>query len=124
VLSSDYVHVVLSDLTNKPEWQAILPDLLDDITLLLRDALDLMQELGGADDKSDLSYIAQPSISVHPQNNKFQDWTALIELARDAWLVTAKTNPTKARHVAEGWLHIPYPVFKRLAFFAAAQGDL
>lgn len=124
VLSSDHVHVALHDWTNKPDWQAALPDLLDDLTILLRDALDLMHELGGADEKSDLSYIEQPSISKHSQNKGYRDWTVLIELARDAWLATAQIDAAKARHAAEGWCRIPYPVFKRLAFFAAAQGVL
>lgn len=119
VLSSDFVHTALRDWRNKPAWRAVLPSLLDDFTVLLRDALDLMRELGGANDRSDLSYMVQPSISEHPQNNNFRDWTALIELTRDAWLATAETDPAKARYAAEGWRQIPYPAFKRLAFFAA-----
>ena len=46
----------------------------------LGDALDLMRELGSAEDRSDLSYMHQPSISEHPQNRDFHDWTALIDL--------------------------------------------
>ena len=64
--------------------------------MLLRDALDLMRELGGATDTSDLSYSDQPSIGEHQQNKDFQDWTALIDLTRDAWLAMYRTNPTKA----------------------------
>lgn len=121
VLSSDHVHSALRDQPNKPEWQAALPDLLQDFTLLLRDAMDLTRELGGADERSDSSYIHQPSISEHPQNRDFHDWTALIEMARDAWLATAQTDHARAQHVAEGWWQAPYPVFKRLALFAAAH---
>lgn len=121
VLASDHVHSALRDRPNKPEWQAALPELLQDFTVLLRDAMDLMQELGGADERSDTSYIHQPSISEHPQNRDFHDWTALIELARDAWLATAQTDHIHARHVAEGWWQVPYPVFKRLALFVAAE---
>ncbi|MCD4840649.1 MAG: SIR2 family protein [Methanosarcinales archaeon] len=124
VLSSDHVHSKLRDQANKPGWQAALPDLLQDVTVLLRDALDLMRELGGAEDKSDLSYIHQPSISEHEQNRGFPDWTALIELTRDAWLATMQTNLLQARHAAEGWWQVPYPLFKRLAFFAATQSDV
>ncbi len=124
VLSSDHVHSALRDQGNEPDWQVALPDLLQDCTVLLRDALDLMRELGGAEDKSDLTYLYQPSISEHTQNNDFRDWTALIELARDAWMATTKTDPARARHAAKGWWQVPYPLFKRLAFFAAAQGDI
>ena len=124
VLSSDHAHSTLRDQANNPDWQAALPDMLQDVTVLLRDALDLMWELGGAEDKSDLSYLDQPSISEHTQNKGFPDWTALIELTRDAWLATVQTNPAQARHSAEGWWQVPYPLFKRLAFFAATQSDV
>lgn len=121
VLSSDHVHSPLRSLADNAIWEAALPDLLQDFTVLLRDALDLMRELGGADDKSDLSYVAQPSISKHPQNRDYRDWTALIDLTRDAWLATRKADSTKARLVAESWRYHAYPLFKRLAFFSATH---
>lgn len=124
VLLSDHAHSILQDWEKKPDWQKVLPVLLKDFTLLLTDALDLMRELGGAEDKSDFSYIHHPSISEHKQNRSFHDWTVLIELSRDAWLATVKTNPGQAKYVAEGWWEVPYPLFKRLAFFAATQSDV
>lgn len=124
VLSSDHAHSMLRDWANKPGWQEALLELLKDFTLLLHDALDLMRELGGAEDKRDLSYIHQPSISEHKQNRSFPDWTVLIELTRDAWVATVQTNPAQARYAAEGWWQVPYPLFKRLAFFAATLSDV
>jgi hypothetical protein len=124
VLSSDHAHSMLCDQANNPDWQAVLPDLLQDFTVLLHDALDLKWELGGAEEKSDLSYIDQPSISEHTQNRGFDDWTALIDLTRDAWLATVQTNPTQAQHAAEGWWQVPFPLFKRMAFFVATQSDI
>ena len=124
VLSTDHVHSELRVLSGKLKWQSVLPDLLIDLTVLLRDALDLMAELGSADDKSDLSYFHQPSIEEHPQNRYFHDWTALIDLTRDAWLATMQCSLELARLAAEGWWQVPYPLFKRLAFFAAAQRDV
>jgi hypothetical protein len=123
-LSTDHVHTGLRDLPKDDRWTESLPELLTDFSSLLRDALDLMRELGGADDTSDLSYIHQPSISEHPQNTDFHDWTALIDLARDAWLVTAAQSPAQARLAAEAWWGVPYPVFRRLSFFAATQGNV
>lgn len=122
VLASDHVHSGLRDLPKNEQWTAALPELLDDFSALLRDALDLMRELGGVDSQNDHSYVHQPSISDHSQNRDFHDWTALIELARDAWLATAAMSPERARIVAEAWARGPYPVFRRLALFAAAQG--
>ncbi len=124
VLASDHVHSGLRDLPKDERWTAALPELLDDFSALLRDALDLMRELGGADSESDHSYFHQPSISDHSQNKDFHDWTALIELSRDAWVAVAAKSAKRAKIVAETWARGPYPVFRRLAFFAAAQGGV
>ncbi len=121
VLSADHVHSNLHDLLSNECWSIILPSLLMDFSTLLRDALDLMRELDGAEDRRDLSYISQPSISKHAQNRNLYDWTALIDLTRDAWLATAAQSPERARVAAEMWSHTPYPLFRRLSFFAAAQ---
>lgn len=124
VLSTEHVHASLRDLPKDERWTAALPELLADFSALLRDSLDLMRELGSAEDRSDLSYVHQPSISEHPQNNDFHDWTALVELTRDAWLATLAQSPDRAALVAEFWAHTPYPLFRRLAFFAATHGDV
>jgi hypothetical protein len=121
VLSAPHVHAAVVDLGNDVEWRLLLPELLPDFAALLKDALDLQKELGGIESMSDRSYVDQPSISHHPQNRRFHDWTALIELTRDAWLATATVTPERARHIAQHWSQTPYPLFRRLAFFAAAQ---
>ena len=124
VLPTDMVRAHLSTLTTEDRWKAVLPELLQDFNGLLHDALDLMRELGGATDKSDLSYVHQPSISDHPQNRGFHDWTALIEWTRDAWLATCISSPDRARIVADIWWQTPYPLFRRLALFAATQSGI
>lgn len=124
VLSTDHVHSSLRDLPRDERWDAALLELLSDFSALLRDALDLMRELGRAEGRSDLSYMHQPSISEHPQNRDFHDWTALIDLTRDAWLATAAQSPARAALMAQAWWHTPYPLFRRLAFFAAAQDNV
>jgi len=125
VLASDFVHTALSSVSESDQWRGGLPYLLSDATTLLTDAMDLMRELGGASDTSDRSHWEQPSISEHPQNTDYRDWTALIELARDAWLAAAERAPAQAIREVHRWIDIPYPVFKRLVLFAAAQrGDL
>jgi hypothetical protein len=122
VLAADHVHSTLQDLVDD-RWRATLPMLLDDFQQLLRDALDLLRELGRAADRSDLSYWDLPSISPHWQNRSFRDWVTLIELLRDAWLATREIDPERARRIALGWFDIPYPTFKRLALFGASQDD-
>jgi hypothetical protein len=123
-LSAEHVRSSLQDQRGDDRWTAAQPELLQDFTTVLRDALDLMRELGSAHDRSDSSYIHQPSISEHPQNQGFHDWTALIELTRDAWLATTVSSPTRAMLAVESWWLTPYPLFKRLVFFAATQGEL
>lgn len=121
VLSSMHVRSELPGLSEIPRWTEALPDLLDDFNALLRDALDLMHDLGGDDEVYDRSLFDQPSIEDHSQNRNCPDWTALIELTRDAWLATASIVPERAKLVAESWRFVKYPVFKRLAFFAASR---
>jgi hypothetical protein len=124
VLSIDHVYATLEEVKQDSQGREALPELLSDATRLLYDTLDLMAELGGANTLSDLSYVYQPSISRHPQNRDFRDWTALIELARDAWLATVEKFPERARLEAERWFQIDYPLFRRLAFFAATHCDI
>lgn len=121
VLSANYADLVTKELAQLPAWQEALPDLIDDFKIALRDALDLMQELGEADKQSSRSHWDLPSISPHWQNRGFRDWVVPIELLRDAWLAIAATNPIRAAGIARDWWLQPYPAFKRLALFAATQ---
>ena len=105
-------------------WRATLPALLDDFQQLLRDALDLLRELGEADDRvAIVRHWDLPSISPHWQNRGFRDWVTLIELLRDAWLAVRESDPVRAHRIALGWFDLPYSTFKRLALFAASQND-
>ncbi|MBR0871381.1 SIR2 family protein [Bradyrhizobium tropiciagri] len=122
VLTADHVHTSIRELSDK-RWLTALPVLLDDIQQLLRDALDLLRELGDADDRNDRSHWDMPSISPHWQNRGFRDWVTLIELLRDAWLATRASARERANQIALGWFEIPFPTFKRLALFAASQND-
>ena len=120
VLAADHVHAALRDLADE-QWQSALPALLDDMQLMLRDALDLLRELGEADERTDRSHWDLPSISPHWQNRGFRDWVSLIELVRDAWSAVRSADSARAARVAVAWFELPYPTFKRLALFAASQ---
>lgn len=124
VLQSNHVHYLMDKWSESQNYQEVLPDLLQDFTLLLRDALDLARESGTADERHDSSFIEQPSISQHSQNSNLHDWTVLIEFTRDAWLTTAKSDIKKAKYAAEGWWQQSYPVFKRLVLFAASHDEV
>lgn len=122
VLAADHVHSTLRDLANE-QWKSALPYLLEDFQQLLRDALDLLRELGEADDRSDRSHWDLPSITPHWQNRGFRDWVSLIELLRDAWRAVRTNDRAHATRVAGDWFELPYPSFKRLALFAASHDD-
>ena len=122
VLAADHVHAALRDLAD-PQWHGDLAALLDDMQLLLRDALDLLRELGEADERRDHSYWDMPSISHHWQNRGFRDWVSLIEILRDAWLTVLVADRGRAARIAIAWFEVPYPSFKRLALFAASHDE-
>jgi hypothetical protein len=119
VLNAEYVHSTLIDFKDTKNWQKALPIMVDDFQQLLRDALDLFRELGDAEDKHDPAYWHLPSISPHWQNRGFEDWVALVELLRDAWLAQYEESILRAQQIALNWNNHPYPTFKRLALFAA-----
>jgi SIR2-like domain len=121
VLATDHVHSSLAGLTDIENWRTSLPTLLDDFQQLLCDALDLLRELGEADDRSDHSYWDLPSISSHGQNRGYRDWVVLIELLRDAWIAVREIDPARATRIALAWFAVPYSTFKRLALFTASQ---
>ena len=122
-LTSEYVHSELVEFNNS-KWKEVLPFLLEDFQLLLKDTLDLLCELGKADHTYDMSYWHLPSIEPHWQNRHFQDWVALIELLRDAWIALKKIDFARSSIVAQSWFQQPYPTFKRLAFFAASKDSI
>lgn len=122
VLVADNVHSALSDTAEGGAWQKALPLLLSDATELLLEALELLQELGKADEDEDGSFWQRPSIMPHPQNRTYRDWTALIDLARDAWLATADQKPARAVREVYRWSELRFPVFQRLVFFAGRKG--
>ena len=122
VLRSDHVRAALQDLAG-PHWKASLPSLLEEFQLLLKDALDLARELDGAEDYYDRSTWDLPSISEHRQNRGYHDWVLLIELLRDAWIDVYGQDRDRSSRIAQAWFELPYPTFKRLAFFAASQDD-
>ncbi len=121
VLAADDVHSTLRDVADA-HWQTALPVLLDDIQLLLRGALDLLRELGAADERRDRSHWDLPSINPHWQNRGFRDWVSLVEPLRDAWLAVHRVDTARAARIAAAWFELPYPTFKRLALFTASQG--
>ncbi len=112
VLSTDHVHSSLRDLPSDERCDAALPELLSDVSALLRDALDLLRELGSAEVRSDLSYMHQPSISERPQNRGFRDWTALFDLTRMRSSSTDAPSPVRTSLVPQSWSKTTWPMIR------------
>ena len=123
VLASDHVRSILPDAADA-QWSSVLPQLLEDFQILVRDALDLLHVFGEADHHYDPSHRDLPSIEPHQQNKGFREWICLIELLRDAWLAIREDDNTRAAKIAIDWASLPYPTYKRLALFAASREPL
>ena len=124
VLFEDDVIYGLKELAKDRFWINASPDLLTELSSLLRDALDLTRELGGTNDQNDLSHFPISELVKNMDEcDRVHNWAPLISLICNAWLSMAKQSPERARYAAESWLREPYPLFRRLAFFAAAQGE-
>jgi hypothetical protein len=121
VLATDHSKTVLGTVSRTPEWKRALPDLFEDLQQLLRDALDIMRELGEADDNGIRWIIELPTISPHWQTRDLHDWAVLAELIRDSWLAIQSAYPIRASEIAKAWFASPHMTFKRLALFAASQ---
>lgn len=119
-LSTSHAHHALKDINNT-KWNNALKHLHFDFQLLLHDAMELLQELGAANEQEDRSFYDMPSISDHFQNNKHKNWVVLIELLRDSWISIFNDKPEHATKIALEWFELPYPVFQRLALFAASK---
>ena len=120
-LFMDHPRMTIQNLEKHEKWEPLLCEFLSDFTSILKDAMDLMNDLDDAGEKEDRSFMYQPSIEPHEQNSDFWDWTILIKLLRDSWLAVAERDENAAIAEVRRWNSIPYPVFKRLAFFAVFE---
>ena len=116
-VEADYAKDALKELKDDPLWKSAQSSLLEEFDRLLSDALDLLSELDGADDKGDRSHWDMPSISPHFQNRGFRDWTVLIELLRDAWSVAYEQGDSRSLTLGDEWWKRKFPLFKRLALY-------
>ncbi|MGF6976587.1 hypothetical protein QFZ94_005037 [Paraburkholderia sp. JPY465] len=124
VLAEDHLRTAMEEVRGSLQWQNALPHLFGIACEALRDVLDLMREIGQANEHSDSSMWHMPSIIEHWQNRHYKDWTLLIELVRDSWSAIFQSNPEQAHDLMNALRQIPYPTFMRLALNAAREeGD-
>ena len=105
------------------DWEGALAAMADELTTRLREAMDWLRALDLATPTKDPTFSRYPSISTHEQNGHAPTWTQLIALTRDAYdaLISAGDEGSATRLVRR-WQSLPYPVFRRLALYAATGG--
>jgi hypothetical protein len=91
---------------------------LDSVNEALQKAMKIWQLTSLSEDIYDKSHWDLSSIAKHPQNNRFNSWTLLIELIRDLWEATFDKNKDDAIQYVYKWNSQPFPIFKRLIFHA------
>ena len=88
------------------------------LTGYLERALDLGQE---DDEVYPNSVLYRPSIAAHGQNRDHDNWTHLIDLARDCYVALSARNPKRAGNLLLRWTESREPLFKRLTLHALTE---
>ena len=60
----------------------------------------------------------RPSIAAHEQNQNYDGWTRLIDLARDSYTALAAQHRARAANLLLRWVESQKLLFRRLALFA------
>jgi hypothetical protein len=115
---------ILEAIEKLPTRNQVLAELADDATSLLSRAMQLKELMEQAAPAWDWSYLQQPSISPHPQNSEFYEWTIYVDLCRESWRSLLAEDRGRARSLVERWQTIHYPIFRRLCYFAMTESTL
>lgn len=104
-----------------PQWKESLPNLIVDFTILLKETMDLQKNLGKISDDSDYTCISINSIDEVELEESRYSWICLVKVLRDSWLELNKNNKEYANLIIDLWWNYPYPIFKRLSFYALSH---
>lgn len=121
-IGSEYPDQFVKALDKAKDTDAILIKIIHPLTDILLEIMDLYNYFGEASSTDDLSYIHMPSISPHEQNKDYNKWTIVIELLRRSIDACNKSAPDILEEAMKRWKSCEYPVFKRLALYAATGG--
>jgi len=123
-LAGDFeLKLLVEQLDELPDANARLSSIADEMTSMLKLAMDLWRLVDKADCDNDLSRIHQPSIVPHTQNRHFYHWTILIELLWRAWSHIDQTDGRSSRCLVNRWYGFNYPIFRRLILAAVCQSS-
>lgn len=95
----------------------------DEVTTLLKNAMDLFALVDEATSEHDQSRIYLPSITKHQQNKFTRKWVTLIEIVRDCLDALITVSVSCATVLVNRWTQIDYPVFQRLILNAITEHE-
>ena len=107
-----------SQIQNTIRDSAVLARHAGTLTGYLKQALVLVDD---DDDSHPNSSLYRPSIAPHGQNWDDQDWTVLIDLARDSYLALTDVDRVGADNLLRSWALSSEPLFRRLALHALTE---
>ncbi len=117
-------HFLLT-MKNFENWKRSLNNCVLDFTLLLKEYCDLNFKLGKKILEADYSYIDIDDISnidihyIYHHNS----YATLLYLLWNSWYETNNQNPKYANDILKIFWNIPYPIFKRLTYFALSKQE-
>ncbi len=96
----------------------------EDFTDLLKRAMEKAPAFKMVEGHRGSLYITRPSIADHERNDFYKhdnEWTYIINLARDSFDLVMKEDKSLARLLLEKWRLYSYPIFYRLILYAITK---
>ena len=121
LVGGDLLPSVLKSFDCIPDFDRWLGTTADDLTSLLKAALDLWAIVGEANVSNDPAQYHQPSIRPHEQNRGFHHWTTLIDLLWRSWRYVDSHSMIESRRLVNRWRGMAYQTFHRMALQAIGE---
>jgi hypothetical protein len=112
---------MITAINARPSADAFWAGLLDELTSLLRQVLDLYAVADKATAAADPSALERPSIVPHSQNSRRPTWTAHFDLIWQGWAHIDATDAERSRACVARWRLLPYLAFRRLVLAAMSH---
>ena len=113
----------LSTMDEVDNWKLSLQNCILDFTLLLKEYNELNFKLGKIKLDDDYSYIDINDFNDIDLKHIYytNSYIILIYLLVNSWISLNNQNPKYANDILKIWWNYPYPIFKRLTFFAISK---
>jgi hypothetical protein len=110
--------LMIESINGRPDAAAVWAGMLEELTSLLRRALDLYAVADQANEAFDPSAFHRPSIVPHGQNFTHRRWTLLFDLIWHGWTHIDAANAEQSRAYVAYWRQQHYLAFRRLVLAA------